>query len=156
MENIYATLKGIMSEDNLEVMGRTIEAAKEEDEDYRGLMEDTILLTKINLEVAIKPEVQDLQRKIYGYYPTEALQATLAAIPAAEISIPAVEVMMGEEVADLTAKSLSNQKAMIISVLTARGAEIPPEVDIDSIEPIDPFAEINAIEDDWDSNADEN
>lgn len=154
MENIYATLKGIMSEDNLEVMEQTLEAAKEEDEDYRGLMEDTILLTKINLEVSLKPEVQDLQRKIYEFYPTEALQATLAAIPAAEISIPSVKVMMGEEVADLTAKGLSNQKGMIMTILSARGAEIPPEVDIDSIEAIDPFAEINAMEEDWDSNED--
>ena len=62
--------------------------------------------------------------------------------------------MMGEEVADLTAKGLSNQKGMIMTILSARGAEIPPEVDIDSIEAIDPFAEINAMEEDWDSNED--
>ena len=139
MENIYGIMKGLMSDEFIELGQEGMEALYQADPDYKGLMEDTTRLSLITLEISLKPEVAALQRQIYQHYPTPALQATLAMLPMAELSIPATRALLGDEAADLTERGLKNQREQIISILRERGAEIPSEVDLDAIEPVNPF-----------------
>lgn len=139
MENLYGVMKGLMSEEFIELGQEGMEALYQADPDYKGLMEDTTRLSLMTLEVSLKPEVAALQRQIYQHYPTAALQATLAMLPMAELSIPATRTMLGDEAADLTERGLKNQREQITGILRERGAEIPPEVDLDAIEAVNPF-----------------